>query len=84
MREPTLSQFNEWPEKDKLFWINYETGGYKGSPGTPGFIYYPGYAIRYMHNRKCHIVDAKAIELEEGIAEHRRAAFAINAMCDVN
>jgi hypothetical protein len=84
MNTPTMDRFNNWSDQDKLFWINYETGGEKGEPDTPGFIFYSNYAIRYMHDRKGRIVDAKCINLSDAIKEAKRAGIAVNAMGNTN
>jgi hypothetical protein len=75
-----MHQFNNWSEKDKLFWIDYETNGDIGSPGTPGFIFYGDYAIRYQNDRKAGILNPIAISLEQGLAEAEKSRIAIDVM----
>jgi hypothetical protein len=84
MKTPTMKQFNDWSEESKLFWINYESGGNSGSPGTPGFIFYSDYVIRYTNDKRGKIIDPTAMQLEQATLEFRRANLAVGAMSRYN
>ena len=71
MWPPTMEQFNAWSLKDKLWWINLENNGDAGAPGTPGFIFYKEYAIKYR-NTNVGVVEPKAVSLQQAANEFER------------
>lgn len=71
MKIPTISQFNNWSDADKLFWINYETDGtYQAKETLPGefpLIAYPdsNMGIIYKVDNAGTLTDATAMTIAE-------------------
>lgn len=90
MKVPTITQFNAWSEKDKLFWINYETdGSYKWMTRSKGYfpiLVYPAenVGIVYEVNASGNIVEATAMTAAEATDRVQRYATAATAMRSTN
>lgn len=90
MKVPTIKQFNAWSDKDKAWYINYETDGkHKFLPRSKGFFpvifyFHLDVAILYDMGKDGVLISAEAVTIKE--ANDRLLTFgtAITAMTSKN
>lgn len=73
MTVPTIEKFNSWNEKDKAWWLNFETDGfYKKMKQHEGYfpvIFYEkeDVGIVYSVDQKGNLIEATAMTINEAL-----------------
>ncbi len=90
MKPPTISQYNSWSLKDRIWWVEFETGGLCKTmiraKGYFPFIIYDkeNVGIVYQVDKSGQITEATAMTVKEALDRLERFKNASKAMMATN